>query len=38
VECVGYINLARGRDQWRDVVNTIIYLRIPQESENLFTA
>jgi hypothetical protein len=29
LECVDWINLAQDRDRWRDLVNTVMNLRLP---------
>jgi hypothetical protein len=34
---VGWIRLAQDRKQWRDLVNTVINLRVPYKAENFLT-
>jgi hypothetical protein len=33
-EDLDWIHLAQDRDQWRDVVNTVMNLRVPKKVEN----
>jgi hypothetical protein len=35
-EGLEWIHLAQDRDQWRDLENTVMNLRIPQEEEKNF--
>jgi hypothetical protein len=37
-ESVGWIRLAQDRNQWRDVVNTVMNLPVPQKAGNLVTS
>jgi hypothetical protein len=37
-ESVGRIHLAQDRDQWRDLVNTLTNLRVPQKAVNFLTS
>jgi len=35
-EDVQWFDLAQDRNQWRDVVNTVMNLRVPQKAVNFF--
>jgi hypothetical protein len=33
-----WIDVAQGRDRWRDLVNAVIYLRVPYNEKNFVTS
>jgi hypothetical protein len=35
---VDWMHLAQDRNQWRDVVNTVMNLRVPRKAENILTS
>jgi hypothetical protein len=37
VRGVNWIYLARDRDKWRVVIKTVMYLRVPSDTENFLT-
>jgi len=38
LEGVEWIHLAQDRDQWRAIMNTVKYLRVPQKEGNFLTS